>query len=63
MATNRPQADHSGWRINMKHFWQGKTTEISSLDKKPTLLMPAVGFKPGTSCQCGGIYTEVNPLP
>ena len=35
-----------GWRINAKHFWLGKTIEISSLDKNPILLMLAGRFKP-----------------
>ena len=40
MATNRPQGDLVGWRINTTHVWLGKTIEISSLDKKnPILLM------------------------
>ena len=35
MATNNPQCDLVGWRINTKHFCLGKTTEMSCLDKKP----------------------------
>ena len=63
MATNRPQGDLVGWRINVRHFWLGKTIEISSLDKKkpyPT----NVGFEPTTSQSLsGGFHTELSPLP
>ena len=34
MATNRPQGDLVGWRINTKHFRLRKTIEISFQDKK-----------------------------
>ena len=59
MATNRPQGDLVGWRIDLKHFWSGKTIGISSLDKKnPILPMPAVGFKPTTFQSLnGGCHT------
>ena len=41
MATNRPQGDLVGWRINTKRFRLKKTIEMSSLDKNPILLLPA----------------------
>ena len=34
MATNRPEGDLVGGRINTKHFQIGKTIGISFLDKK-----------------------------
>ena len=37
MATNKPQGNRVGWRINTKYFRLGKTIEISSLDEKPYL--------------------------
>ena len=49
MATNRPQGDLLGWRINTKHFQFGIATDTSSLYKNPILLMQAVGFEPTSS--------------
>ena len=43
-----------GGERNTIHFRLGKTIEISSLDKKPILLMPAVGFEPTTSQSLSG---------
>ena len=61
MATNRPQGDRIGWRINAIHFRGGKTNEISSLDKKNlTLRMPSVGFKLTTFQSLSG---GVTPQP
>ena len=61
MVTDMPQGDIVEWRINTKHFQQGKTTEISSLDKrKPILLMPAVRFEPTTSQSLNGDVTPTN---
>ena len=34
MATDRPQGDHVGWRMDNLNFRIGKTIEISSMDKK-----------------------------
>ena len=57
MVTNRPQGNLVGWRINKKHFRLGKNIEISSLDKYPILLMPAVGFEPTTFQSLNGSVT------
>ena len=48
----------------MKHFWLGKTIEISSLDNKNSiLLMPPMGFKPTTSQSLSGGVTQGSPPP
>ena len=46
---NIPGGALVGCGIDKEHFWSGKTIGISSLDKNPNLLMPAVGFEPTTS--------------
>ena len=49
MATNWPQGDLVGWRINTKHFRQGKPLEFLPWMKNSNLHMPAVGSEPMTS--------------
>ena len=41
--------DLVGWRINTKHFSQGKPLESLPWMKNPNLLMSADGFEPMTS--------------
>ena len=57
MATNWTQGDLVGFRIDLKHFWSGKTIGISSLDKNPFLHIPAEGFEPMMTSQSlsGGV--------
>ena len=53
MATNRPQGDLVGWRVNKKHFQlQKKKVKFLPWMKNPILLMLAVGFKPTTRNIC-----------
>ena len=64
MATNRPQGDLVGWRINTKHFQLGKIIEISPLDKKHYPTNAGCGIRAhNLSVTQWGHNTKVNPPP
>ena len=61
MATNKPQGNLVGWRINMKHFQRGNPLKFLPWIKKKNCSThvgcAAVGFEPTTSQSLSGGVT------